>query len=523
MTQNTTLKHPALGSILGVDSDQTIQYRGIPYATLDHQFADAVLFENQGQRPIDATRYGPQSIQPSETCDMEHTFIQHALPHEELKDSPTECLNLNITVPKGQKKGLPVIVFVHGGGYYLGAGSWPQFDMRRLVALSTRCGKPVIGVTINYRLGAPGFLTSEELINHGIKPDRGLNDQVAAFTWLQHYIQGFGGDPSRVTASGVSAGSISILLHLTKNQPLFSQAVCMGGTPALMPLLPPEVAESTYATVLQKLSIADLPPAERIKKLKETDREGWVSQLGPGLPLSPVADKNESKPPFYQAGVPDDAVSPPGNDWCPRIMMGDCELDSSILAYMLGPGVEHIGTKFCVVLDKSLADNPDAKEAVLKAYDTRQEDDSLGFLRFAHDVVQLAATRLIASRWPGSTYVFHFNEPNPWEGRFQGVACHLLDTAFLFQNYEEFLNEEQASSGRTFGRHLIEFVNGEEPYAPFKAASGKVQVYGPGEPRSRQVDAKDLVAAGRRNPVFSLAEDLGLDRLTQIVHMTLHP
>lgn len=79
---------------------------------------------------------------------MEHTFIQHALPHEELKDSPTECLNLNITVPKGQGSGLPVIVFVHGGGYYLGAGSWPQFDMRRLVALSTRCGKPVIGVTI---------------------------------------------------------------------------------------------------------------------------------------------------------------------------------------------------------------------------------------------------------------------------------------------------------------------------------------------------------------------------------------
>lgn len=96
-----------------------------------------------------------------------------------------------------------------------------------------------------------------------------------------------------------------------------------------MPLLPPEVAESTYATVLQNFSIADLPPAERIKKLKETDREGWVSKLGPGLPLSPVADKNESKPPFYQAGVPDDAVSPPGNDWCPRIMMGDCELDVS--------------------------------------------------------------------------------------------------------------------------------------------------------------------------------------------------
>lgn len=59
----------------------------------------------------------------------------------------------------------------------------------------------------SYRLGAPGFLASEELTRHGIKPDRGLQDQVVAFTWLQRHIEGFGGDPLRVTAAGVSAGS----------------------------------------------------------------------------------------------------------------------------------------------------------------------------------------------------------------------------------------------------------------------------------------------------------------------------
>lgn len=58
MTRNATIEHPALGSITGVDLDQSIQYRGIPYATLEHQFADAVLFENQDRRTIDATRYG---------------------------------------------------------------------------------------------------------------------------------------------------------------------------------------------------------------------------------------------------------------------------------------------------------------------------------------------------------------------------------------------------------------------------------------------------------------------------------
>lgn len=58
MARIANLEHPALGTILGVDFDQSVQYRGVPYATLEHQFADAVLFENQGGRPIDATRFG---------------------------------------------------------------------------------------------------------------------------------------------------------------------------------------------------------------------------------------------------------------------------------------------------------------------------------------------------------------------------------------------------------------------------------------------------------------------------------
>lgn len=190
---------------------------------------------------------------------------------------------------------------------------------------------------------------------------------------------------------------------------------------------------------------------------------------------------------------------------------------------MLGPRADDIGAKFNTVLDQSLADSPDAKAALLTGYDSQQGGGTVSFLHFAHDVVQLAATRLIASRWPGPAYVFHFNEPNPWEGRFKGVASHLLDTAFLFQNYEEYLDEEQAASGRTFGRHLIEFVSGEEPYATFSSGMGKAQIYGPGEPRSRQVHAKDLLAAGRRDRIFKLAEDVGLDRLTSIVHMTLQP
>lgn len=103
----------------------------------------------------------------------------------------------------------------------------------------------------------------------------------------------------------------------------------MGGTPTLIPRLPIHVAESTYGSVLEKLGIADDSPEERIRKLKETDRADWVTKLGPGLALSPVEDKYEKKAPYFQVGIPEEEISSPGSDWCPRIMFGDCEMDVS--------------------------------------------------------------------------------------------------------------------------------------------------------------------------------------------------
>lgn len=78
-------------------------------------------------------------------------------------------------------------------------------------------------------------------------------------------------------------------------------------------------------------------------------------------------------------------------------------------------------------------------------------------LHFAHDIGFYAPLISIASGWPNKSYVFHFNEPNPWEGRFKGVAGHILDVAFLYQNYNEFLEEAQQSSAKAFAKHFIDF------------------------------------------------------------------
>lgn len=101
--------------------------------------------------------FSPTAPSPPNAVKIEFAHIQRELPVPDLDQSSTKCLNLNITTPRGASAGsnLPVIVFVHGGGFAIGSNSWPQYDFRRIVALSISEGLPVIGVNIKF---APGNL-----------------------------------------------------------------------------------------------------------------------------------------------------------------------------------------------------------------------------------------------------------------------------------------------------------------------------------------------------------------------------
>ena len=141
---------------------------------------------------------------------MEFSFIQHALPRPEFPGmSLVDGLNLVLTIPRtegAEAQGLPVLVFLHGGGFGIGSYWWPQYDFSRLVRLSADSGHPLIGINVNYRLGAPGFLTTPELRAAGYKTNNALRDQRTALRWVRDYIKGFGGDPENVTVMGESAG-----------------------------------------------------------------------------------------------------------------------------------------------------------------------------------------------------------------------------------------------------------------------------------------------------------------------------
>lgn len=150
-----------------------------------------------------------------------------------------DCLYLNVWTPaKHDTKGLPVLVYFFGGGFVAGDGSEPRYDGASMAE------KGIVAVTINYRLNIFGFLALPELsaeASYKSSGNYGLLDQNAALKWVQKNIAVFGGDPTRVTIAGESAGSIAVSAQmaspLSKN--LFAGAIGESGAginPTLFPV-----------------------------------------------------------------------------------------------------------------------------------------------------------------------------------------------------------------------------------------------------------------------------------------------
>nr|XP_054762955.1 cholinesterase 1-like [Lytechinus pictus] len=138
-----------------------------------------------------------------------------------------DCLSLDVFVPNPKPQNAAVMMWIHGGGYHIGRGSFPGQLPVPLVAFND-----VIVVTINYRLGALGFMTTGD---GSIPANIGLLDQRQALIWIQDNIEAFGGDPTRVTIFGESAGSASVNFHVlsTMSAGLFSGAIMQSGASTL--------------------------------------------------------------------------------------------------------------------------------------------------------------------------------------------------------------------------------------------------------------------------------------------------
>jgi para-nitrobenzyl esterase len=209
------------GMIEGKMDGSARAFLGIPYAAPPvgelRWKAPASLAAWTGVRK--ATEFGARCMQTQVFADM---VFRDPGPNE-------DCLTLNVwTSAKNAKAKLPVMVWIHGGGFVAGGSSEPRQDG----AILTRQG--VVVVSMNYRLGIFGFFALPELISESGRNSAGnygLLDQVAALQWVKRNIAGFGGDPTNVTIFGESAGSFSVsqLMASPLAKGLFQKAIGESG------------------------------------------------------------------------------------------------------------------------------------------------------------------------------------------------------------------------------------------------------------------------------------------------------
>ncbi|HVU12006.1 MAG TPA: carboxylesterase family protein, partial [Phototrophicaceae bacterium] len=214
-----TIVQTQSGAVQGALANGVIAFKGIPFAA----------------PPVGDLRWrAPQPVQPwtgvKQTTAFVHDCMQVVVDFEPIQTTPAEdCLYLNVWMPTYADPGdkLPVMVWIHGGGFVGGGTSEAIYDG------SAFARQGIVVVSANYRLGRLGFFAHPALqaATNGEVGNFGYMDQIAALKWVQNNVDAFGGDAQKVTIIGESAGGASVLALLTSpvTQGLFQQAMVMSG------------------------------------------------------------------------------------------------------------------------------------------------------------------------------------------------------------------------------------------------------------------------------------------------------
>ncbi|XGX80998.1 Carboxylesterase [Terrabacter sp. BE26] len=251
-------------------------FRGVPFASLPVRFgAPEAAPSWMGIR--EALSFGPPPPQSGAAGDSGSAAA-----------APDEWLTVNVWSPDLEGR-LPVMVWVQGGAYLFGTSGLPEYDGRVLA------GHGVVLVTFNYRVGFEGFGFIE-----GRPVNRGLLDQMAALEWVRENIAAFGGDPSRVTVFGQSAGagSVAALLAMPRAEGLFHRAIAQSvpGT-YFTPTLAADVTRACADQLgVQHGGLSEVPPRLLPRAVDAvTARIGeyagrWGLAAHARVPLAPVVD-----------------------------------------------------------------------------------------------------------------------------------------------------------------------------------------------------------------------------------------
>jgi para-nitrobenzyl esterase len=373
----------------------------------------------------DATRFGPAAPQVAGV--MEQLYGSTMQTDE-------DCLTLNVWTPAADGGRRPVMVWIHGGAFLTGSGSIPWYDGRAFARSSD-----AVVVTINYRLGALGFLHLADLGGEAFASSGnvGLLDQVAALTWVQDNIAAFGGDPGNVTVFGESAGAMSIgtLLGLPAARGLFGRAILQSGASS-------NISDRDRATGIAERLLAQLGLAANAGGLAELVQVPFPTLLeaqdlvvnhtftNHRLPFQPVVDGTAlPRPPL-------DAIGD-GSAAGVAVLCGT-NLEEMRLFTLLDTELAS-GGEDVLVTRATAAFGEDATDVIAAYRDGRAGQSTLDvFVAVSTDLVfRMPAIRLLErqSTFNADCYSYLFTMRSNSFGGGLG-ASHVMEIPFVFDNLD---------------------------------------------------------------------------------------
>jgi para-nitrobenzyl esterase len=407
------------GKIAGKEEGGVLTFQGIPFAA----------------PPIGDRRWlPPQPPQPWSdtlpTVAFSASAMQNPLPSQigELIGIATgeiseDCLYLNVWTPAIDSKSRPVMVWIHGGGNTVGSASQPRFNGAHLA----REGDVVI-VTVNYRLGAFGFLHLPEL---GASGNEALLDQVAALQWVRQEIEQFGGEAGNITVFGQSAGGFDIaeLMALPAAAGCFDKAIPMSGS--ITKQVSAEEAMRTAQYFIEEFGALDALRTVPAHSILDFQQRLMTERAADGVRFGPVRDGSV---------ICQDAATGIGNGtWCRDmpLLIGTTQNEATLFT-IFNPSYENLDDEG---LEKRAAGilGDRVKEAISRYRQMLERDlpvtDSVDLMAAMSTdrMFRMPAIRtaeLHSSHTP-QTWMYLFDYPSPAEsGKLK--ACHSLDIPFIF-------------------------------------------------------------------------------------------
>ena len=410
------------GKVKGqLGSDGILVFKGIPYAR--PPVGELRFKPPQPPKPwsdtFKAVMFGPVAPQTKNQIGSAST-----------EEQSEDCLSLNVWTPGVDDKHRPVMVWIHGGGFTNGSGSDEWYEGS---TFSERGN--VVVVTLNYRLGALGFLYLAGVggTDYAESGNLGMLDQVAALKWVRDNIAAFGGDPGNVTIFGESAGSMSVctLMGMPRAKGLFRRAIAESGALNLANNV--NYASGVTRQFMSDAGVTDmagllsLNTKQIIKAQSDlSDQEGGV-----GTPLGPVMDGSVLPEPPLHAIAKGSAANV---DFLTGTNLDEVRF-WLITVPLLAVAPIQTAADFMPMLSKALGAYTNAIAASYKARRPKATDGDITMAIMTDVMFRVPQIRVVEaqSAQQPKTWMYLFTWPSPVRDGILG-ACHALELPFVFNH-----------------------------------------------------------------------------------------